>query len=98
LPIIWLAFDEAHFLKKKTRTQFTNLRLVLQAISDLPCFSLFLSTTGKSSQFTPPPEDLMQPFSDLGFDILAHKMPRDRPFLLTDAASVAHMVHLGRPL
>jgi len=69
-----------------------------------------MSTTGKISQFTSAPTEdfslrilsgelfLIQPFTDVGFDTLAHKISLDEPWDLEELASNSHMVHLGRPL
>lgn len=57
-PIIFVAFDEAHFLsgtlqddegKPTTTSYMTELRRNLEIIRAMPVFTLFLSTTGKIS-------------------------------------------------
>ena len=55
-PVIFLSFDEAHFLSKtplepagNTNLLMAELRRILNLIKTLPIFVLFLSTTGKIS-------------------------------------------------
>lgn len=113
-PVIILAFDEAHTLTNRvvnnsaTWSNFSTLRRVLRALHRFSLFSLFLSTTGKISQFTSGKHEdvslriilglliLIQPFTDLGFDTLAHAIRLGLD--LEEAAADCHMVHLGRPL
>jgi len=81
-----ISFDEAHPLAKIEAgpwSRFSELRRVLQIIHSYPCFTVFLSTTGKVNQFMPQPKHdisnrvqqgvlkLFPPFCELGFDQLA---------------------------
>jgi len=57
---IILSFDEAHTLTEALTddvdglwSRFSELRRALWVIHSFPCFSVFLSTTGKVQQFTP---------------------------------------------
>jgi hypothetical protein len=58
IPLVILAFDEAHTTTKRQQAAgedwyvFNELRHALRRLHSLPLFSLFLSTTGKISQFT----------------------------------------------
>jgi hypothetical protein len=114
-PLIILAFDEAHTLTdgeetpSATWSNFSNMRHVLRALYRFPLFSVFLSTTGKISQFTSPEHDksgrifhrnlsLIQPFTDLGFDTLANKVILDSTCDLERVTDDLHIVYLGRPL
>ncbi|KAF8346496.1 hypothetical protein F5887DRAFT_882800, partial [Amanita rubescens] len=85
------------------------LRHVLRTLYHLPLFALFLSTTGRISQFTSPDEDtstriilrnlkLIQPFIDLGFDTLAKQVALDGNWDLERVTHDSHIVHMGRPL
>jgi hypothetical protein len=114
--IIILAADEAHTLTKRHRiadrewSVFNELRHVLRGLHNLPLFSLFLSTTGKISQFASTMEEdlsarivegklvIIQPFTDLGFDPLARIISLDRAWDLERLTDVAHFCTLGRPL
>ena len=91
-PAIILSFDEAHTLTEVSTddvdglwSRFSELRRALRVIHSFPCFSVFLSTTGKVQQFTPDALhdmstrlqegllSLIAPFCELGFDQLAEK-------------------------
>lgn len=56
-----ISFDEAHPLAMEENdgpwTKFSELRCALRIIHLYPCFSIFLSTTGKISQFMPGPRN-----------------------------------------
>ena len=115
-PLFILAFDEAHTLTKrqgakKEWSYFYELRHALRALNASPCFSLFMSTTGKLGQFTAASEEdpsrrifrgeliLIQPFTVLGFDPLAEKISLKHNKLdLRYLTCDRYMVHLGRPL
>ena len=115
-PLIILAFDEAHTLTdRKTKestpwSNFSELRHALRALQRFPCFSLFMSTTGKISQFTSAPDEdfslrilrgdlvLIQPFTDLGFDTLAKKISLNGDWDLDKLTTNSHLAHHGRPL
>ena len=94
-PLIILAFDEAHTLTERKNTHstqwshFSELQHALRTLHRFSCFSLFMSMTGKISQFTSAPTEdfslrilsgdlfLIQPFTDVGFDTLARKIALD---------------------
>ena len=114
-PLIILAFDEAHTLTNREETgyatwsNFSVLSHVLRALYRFPFFALFLSTTGKISQFISPDEDtskriiigdliLIQPFTDLGFDTFAKQVTLDGSWDLERVTSDSHIVHMARPL
>ena len=110
-PALIISFDEAHPLAKiedESWSRFSELRRALQLIHSYPCFSVFLSTTGKVNQFMPQPRydisnrvqqgllRLVPPFCELGFDQLAKKA---RSGMTLDAvASLEFMATLSRPL
>jgi len=110
-PVIILAFDEAHTLMI-SRGNWSNLSAMRHVLCNLlrfPVFSLFLSTTGKISQFTSRVEDssdrvthgslkLIRPFTDLGYDTLAIKVSLDGSWNLERVTDDSHIVRLGRPL
>ena len=108
-PIMVLAFDEAHTLFcQEGQTPFTSLRRALRGMRDHPIWSVFLSTTGKSSKFAPPPHldpsDRILwglfvnalPFTLLGFDQVAKKL--EGTMKLADVTSPLFRYSLGRPL
>ena len=114
-PLIILTFDEAHTLTDREETpsstwsNFSNLTHVLHALYRFPLFSIFLSTTGKTSLSASPKNDksgrvhfrkldLIQPFTDLGFDVLANKVVLDGTWDLERVTADLHIVYLGRPL
>lgn len=114
-PLIILAFDESHTLTNREETpsatwsNFSNLRHVLRALYRFPLFTIFLSTTGKISQFASPEDDpskrillrnlsLIQPFTDIGFDTLAKEVIIDGTWDLEHVTRDSHIVYLGRPL
>jgi len=91
-------------------TVFNELRHALWRLHSLPLFSLFLSTTGKISQFTSAiDEDLskrvvegklviIQPYTDLGFDPLANVIDLDGSWDLDRLTDDSQMCSQGRPL
>ena len=114
-PLVILAFDEAHTLTNREETgygtwsNFSVLRHVFRALYRFPLFALFLSTTGKITQFTSPDEDvskriiigdliLTQPFTDLGFDTLAKQVALDGHWDLERVTADSHIVYMARPL
>ncbi|KAF8345733.1 hypothetical protein F5887DRAFT_154644 [Amanita rubescens] len=114
-PLVILAFDEAHTLTDREETgyatwsNFSVLRHVFRSLYYFPLFALFLSTTGKISQFISPDEDtsrriiigeltLIQPFTDLGFDTIARQVALDGKWDLECVTTDSHIVHMGRPL
>ena len=113
-PKVFIVFDEAHLLTKPfdtTSNDFTELRRALGTLPKETLFTIFLSTTGKISQFTPPcgqdHSDRMNdgiltiptPFIWLGFDQLMgkHKI-FGKNKTLDDVTSLDCIAHMGRPL
>jgi hypothetical protein len=115
-PAIILSFDEAHTLTEASTddvdglwSRFSELRRALRVIHSFPCFSVFLSTTGKVQQFTPDALhdisfrlqegllSLIPPFCELGFDQLAEKAIGGKA-TLEYVSSLSFMAKLGRPL
>jgi hypothetical protein len=115
-PLLILSWDEAHPLAITETdsidglwSRFSELRRALRVIHSYPCFSLFLSTTGRLNQFMPPPQNdesnrrqlgllgLMAPFCELGFDQLAEKAISGRT-TLDEVSSLKFMTSLSRPL
>lgn len=119
-PLIILAYDEAHVLsfpknEKELRapTAYSQHRRVIRGLRKLPIFALFLSTTGKIQDLTPPPKidssdrlfklilRLPTPFTALGFDQMfkAHAFTAPgQNFGINDVSRVGFMVLFGRPL
>ncbi len=98
--------EETH---NATWSNFSVLRHVLRALCHFPLFTLFLSTTGKISRFTPPVQDtskriaehdlnLIRPFTDLGLDTLAEQVDVGGGWNLEQVTDDAHIVNMGRPL
>ena len=91
-------------------SNFTELRHVLRSLHFSSVFSLVMSTTGKISLFAPAPGDdpsmrvylreliLIQPFTVMGFDALAHLISLKDNWSLEDVTSESHIVRLGRPM
>ena len=112
-PIL-LSFDEAHTLTTPLRdtpiwSPHFSIRSALRSLRNEPIFSVFLSTTGKFSEFVPaaqhdPSKRLQQvklrhhePICGLGYDLMT------RDFIVEDKrldhyASVEGMSRFGRPL
>ena len=116
-PVIILAYDEAHGMsvpksdKPRAATVFFQHRRAIRGLRALPIFTLFLSTTGKIHDLTPPPKydasdrlmnstlRLLPPFSRLGFDQVVRSHASDvKKFGINDVSKVAFMVRFGRPL
>ncbi len=114
-PLVILVFDEAHSLTSKEETQVTDfleMQYALRGLLFQPLFTLFLSTTGKLTQFIPlkhaDPSNrivsnklhLIEPFTDLDFDIFSNSENKkgDDDFTLEEVTQVDHMMTLGRPL
>jgi hypothetical protein len=115
-PLVILAFDEAHTTTQRQQAAgeewsvFNELRHALRRLHSLPLFSLFLSTTGKISQFTSAiDEDLskrvvegtlviIQPHTDLGFDPLANIIDLEGSWDLDRLTDDSQICSLGRPL
>jgi hypothetical protein len=115
--LVVLAFDEAHTITERKQvaageewTVFNELRHALRGLHSRPLFSLFLSTTGKISQFTSAVEDdlsrrvaegklvVIKPYTDLGFDPLARIITLDGSWNLEQLTADDYMFRLGRPL
>ena len=115
-PALIISFDEAHPLAKTEKdlidglwSNFSELRRALRVIHSYPCFSVFLSTTGKFNQFMPSRTNevsnrleegllsLMSPFCELSFDQLAERAISDQT-TLEEVSSLKFMVLLSRPL
>jgi hypothetical protein len=91
-------------------SNFNELRHVLRSLNRFPIFSLFCSTTGKISLFTPAPGYdkskrvllrqliLIEPFTELPFDALAEKVQLSKKLKLEQVTRDAHIVRLGRPM
>lgn len=115
-PLIVLAFDEAHTTTQRHKgpgeewSIFNELRHALRRLHNLPLFSLFMSTTGKISQFTSAIEEdlskrvvegklvIIQPYTDLGFDPLASIIAADGSWNLAQLTEDSQICSLGRPL
>jgi hypothetical protein len=87
-------------------SRFSELRRALRVIHSFPCFSFFLSTTGKVQQFTPDAIStllqegllsLIPPFCELGFNQLAERAIGGKA-TLEYVSSLSFMAKLGRPL
>jgi hypothetical protein len=116
VPLVVLVFDEAHTTTQRHQAAgeewsiFSELRHALRRLHGQPLFSLFLSTTGKISQFTSAMEEdlsarvvegtliVIQPYTDLGFDHLARVISLDGSWTLERLTELCHMCSLGRPL
>ncbi|KAF8313034.1 uncharacterized protein EI90DRAFT_3092493, partial [Cantharellus anzutake] len=111
-PILTLAFDEAHTLAPSNTgrrwSAFSSIRRALRGLRSFPIWTLFLSTAGKSDQFSPPPSldpssrilqgklASVKPFSALGFDRMAMKFREG--MTLDDVTKLPYRLSLGRPL
>lgn len=115
VPLVILAFDEAHTMIQRNEaageewTVFNELHHALRRLHILPLFSLFLSKTGKFSQFTSAIEKdhsrvvertlvAIQPYTDLGFDPLARIIAADGSWSLERLTEDAQICSQGRPL
>jgi hypothetical protein len=118
-PLVLFAFDEAHALSypetgkgmPASPTAFSEMRRAIRQMNPYPVFALFLSTTGKIHDFTPPPKDdpsqrltmeqysLIPPFTELGFDqmVKADDIKIDNLYI-DDLSRLGYMVKFGRPL
>jgi hypothetical protein len=114
-PLVILEFDEAHTMtERRSQTpewsNFSELRRALRSLKNSSLFSVFLSTTGKITQFVSSPSkdlssrivagllSLNQPYTDLGFDQLARKISHHGSSTIDDITSDAYIAHLGRPM
>ena len=116
VPLVVLAFDEAHTTTERQHAAgeewsvFNELRHALRRLHSLPLFSLFLSTTGKISQFTSAIEEdlskrvvegklvVIQPYTDLGFDPLARVIAADGSWNLERLTEDLQTCSQGQPL
>jgi hypothetical protein len=116
VPLVVLAFDEAHTTTQRRQAAgeewsiFNELRHALWRLHSLPLFSLFLSTTGKISQFTSAIEEdlskrvvegtlvVIEPYTDLGFDPLACIIAPDGSWDLERLTEDSQTCSQGRPL
>jgi hypothetical protein len=116
IPLVILAADEAHTLIELHQTAngswsiFNELTDALRGLHNLSLFSLFLSTTGRISQFTSSVQEdrsaiivlsklvTVQPFTDLGFDLLARIISLDGTWHLERLTEDEYICRLGRPL
>ena len=116
VPLVVLAFDEAHTTTQRQKSPvedwsvFNELRHALRRLHSLPLFSLFLSTTGKISQFASSTEEdiskrvvegtlvIIPPYTDLGFDPLARIIDLEGSWNLERLTEDAQICSLGRPL
>lgn len=115
-PLVVLAFDEAHTITERywaagqEWTVFNELCYALRRLHHASLFTLFLSTTGKISQFTSTAENdlskrvvegkltIIQPYTDLGFDPLAERIAVDGSWNLDRFTTLSHICSQGRPL
>ena len=120
-PLVILAFDEAHTLTQVAsededegvigaRSPFAYLRRALRSIREKNFFSLFLSTTGKITQFTSARAidpssrvqtgelSLIPPFTALGWDHLTKDYPLNLNSFNFDNINFQYQVRLGRPM
>jgi hypothetical protein len=115
-PLVVVEADEAHTMTMRRShpphqwSNFGQLRLAMRSMNKCSLFSLFLSTTGKVTQFTPSKDKdlsgrvvagilhLVTPYTDLGLDQLAKKITHDGTFTLDDITSDDHIAHYGRPM
>jgi hypothetical protein len=115
-PWVVLAADEANtmtiqrFHYPHQWSNFVQFRSAIRSVIHCSLFSLFLSTTGKITQFTSSKDKdhsgrvvagilfLIAPYTDLGFDQLAKKIVHNGNFTLDDITSDDHIVHYGRPM
>lgn len=115
MPLVFIMFDEAHSLTKPfhsgtSRNDFVELRRVLSVLNNVSLFTIFLSTTGKFSQFTPPrgqdPSNRMNygsfkiplPFIYLGFDQLVSQRVFGDYTTIEQVTSLECIAQMGRPL
>ena len=101
---------ERHQTGNKEWSIFNELCQALRRLRGLPLFALFLSTTGNISEFTSAMGedlskrlvegklDIIQPFTDLGFDSLAHPIAASGSWNLERLTEDSQMCSQGRPL
>ena len=115
--MVIIAFDESHVLSDVkhnrpdgTWSKFSELRRGLRVLNPYPVFSVFLSTTGKTNDFTPAPHEdkskrleertlvLLPPFTELGFDQMVQSRISDGSVTIDEVSTVEYMAMCGRPL
>jgi len=117
-PLVLLEFDEAYTMTKLQHTETFNwsnfhvVQRVLRTMKESLVFSVFLSTTGKISEFVPSKQKdpsnrinagelkLIQPYTDLGFDQFAKRISKisSENQTLKYITSDEHIAHYGRPM
>ncbi|KAG6856553.1 hypothetical protein H0H87_003235 [Tephrocybe sp. NHM501043] len=113
MPAVFLAFDECHTLAATElctgRSLYTELLSVLSKLREGSLFTLLLSTTGKISDYTPPPTydlsgrivartyHVIPPFTDLGFDQMVDSKVNDN-LTIHDVSQIRFWAKLGRPM
>jgi hypothetical protein len=115
-PLVVVEADEAHTMTMRRShpphewSNFGQFRRAMRSMNYCSLFSLFLSTTGKITQFTSSKDKdlsgrvvagillLIAPYTDLGFDQLAKMIAHDGNFTLGDITSNNHIAHYGRPM
>jgi hypothetical protein len=104
-PLVVVEADEVHTMTIRRShpphesSNFGQFRRAMRSTNHCSLFSLFLSTTGKITQFTSSKDKdisghfvagmllLIAPYTDLGFDQLAKKIAHDGNFTLADITS-----------
>ncbi|OCH85213.1 hypothetical protein OBBRIDRAFT_860305, partial [Obba rivulosa] len=118
-PIVVIALDEAEIMGKyhwaedgSYWSSFASFRRVFRMLRKLPFYSIFLSTTGHISQFSPPLAAehsgrlsgghlfTIPPYCAFGFDNLIRddKFVADGTWTLGKVTAPSYWVKLGRPL
>ena len=110
------AFDEAHSLtipwdNSRRRSNYIELRRVLQLFTTASLFTFFLSTNAQISQFMPPPTSgpfnriwqvklqTPRPFIELGFDeLMWNRKILEKCKTLEQVTPSECIAHLGRPM
>ena len=116
-PMVILAYDEAHILSDNKYNAsndawsiFSEFRRAHRALNKYPIFSVFLSTSGKIQDLSPPPEydksrrledrilQLLPPFTELGFDQMIQPTISEGSVTIDDVSTIKYMAMFGRPL
>ena len=116
-PMVILAYDEAHILCDEkynalndTWSNFSEFRRIHRYLNKYPIFSVFLSTSGKIQDLTPPPQHdkskrlenrelvLLPPFTELGFDQMIQPTISEGSVSIDDLSTLKYMAMFGRPL
>ena len=112
-PLVIISFDESHILTDNPRgtvwTLFSELCRIFRAIVNYPIFSLFLSTAGRFSRFSPEQRldpstrianselYFLHPICEISFDDIAFPA-NENAVSLRRVVEMDWMCHLGRPL